>query len=109
MRKLDKGSAPIDSSGCTVHTIEDRALKEEVMKHSCRSIVGTLAAMTLMGLASPTALAEEPTAPPAGDVVAEQPATPPVAPAEGACAARGGSGKGRARPGPPGRTRCFTE
>ena len=39
------------------------------MKRSCRSIVGTLAAMTLVGLASPTALAEEPTAPPAGDVV----------------------------------------
>ena len=35
------------------------------MKRSCRSMVGTLAAMTLMGLASPTALAEEPTTPPA--------------------------------------------
>jgi len=51
------------------HTIEDHALKEDVMKHSCRSLIGALTAMTLMGLASPAAMADNPApAPTSGGV-----------------------------------------
>jgi len=81
-RALDEEYAPIGSSGCIVHTNEDHALKEDVMKYSCRSLIGTLTAMTLMGLAGPAAMADDPTPSPSSDVVAEQPTAPPAATSE---------------------------
>ena len=76
--KLNEDFALADSGGCTIHTNEDHALEEAMMKHSCRSLIGTLTAVTLMGLVSPAAMADGPAPSPSDDVVAEQPTNPPA-------------------------------